>query len=71
MYDVVVEYFDWVKVMSEVYEVFVKCIMVIKVQGKMIDYVGIDSKIGCYLVVDFVIMKLVFVLQVIFVSEIY
>lgn len=66
MYNFVEDYVDKVKILSSVYEVFVKQIMVFYVKGKFIDYVGIDSKIGCYLVVDLQILQLVFVLLVIF-----
>ncbi len=43
--------------MSEAYEAFAKRTMVTWAQGKMIDYVGIDSKTGRYLAVDPATMK--------------
>lgn len=56
-HDVAAEHPDRVKAMSEAYEAFAKRTMVTKAQGKMIDYVGIDSKTGRYLAVDPATMK--------------
>ncbi len=70
-HDVAAEHPDRVKAMSEAYEAFAKRTMVTKAQGKMIDYVGIDSKTGRYLAVDPATMKPVPAPQAIPVSEIH
>lgn len=70
-HDVAAEHPDRVKAMSEAYEAFAKRTMVTKAQGKMIDYVGIDSKTGRYLAVDPATMKPVLAPQAIPVSEIH
>ncbi len=70
-HDVAAEHPDRVKAMSEAYEAFAKRTMVTRAQGKMIDYVGIDSKTGRYLAVDPATMKPVPAPQAIPVSEIH
>ncbi|KSB86231.1 hypothetical protein LFZ31_19835, partial [Salmonella enterica subsp. enterica serovar Newport str. S09097] len=45
-------YADKVKILSSAYEAFAKQTMVLYAKGKLIDYVGIDSKTGRYLAVD-------------------
>ncbi|MGR8815045.1 arylsulfatase, partial [Klebsiella pneumoniae subsp. pneumoniae] len=56
---------------SGTYSHLPKRTMVTKAQGKMIDYVGIDSKTGRYLAVDPATMKPVPAPQAIPVSEIH
>ena len=56
---------------SEAYEAFARRTMVTRAQGKMIDYVGIDSKTGRYLAVDPATMKPVPAPQAIPVSELH
>ncbi|EKF6602602.1 arylsulfatase [Salmonella enterica] len=46
------DYVDKVKILSSAYEAFAKQTMVLYAKGKLIDYVGIDSKTGRYLAVD-------------------
>lgn len=46
------DYPDKVKILSSAYEAFAKQTMVLYAKGKLIDYVGIDSKTGRYLAVD-------------------
>ena len=57
--------------MREAYEAFAKRTMVTRAEGKMIDYVGIDSKTGRYLAVDPATMKPVPAPQAIPVSELH
>lgn len=70
-HDVAAQHPDRVKAMSEAYEAFARRTMVTRAQGKMIDYVGIDSKTGRYLAVDPATMKPVPAPQAIPESEIH